>query len=244
LWSALVRTLVKGEKACRPLLPKTTLRDTFVNPALSLLQQRRNTIKYNTVLKRLKLDDGRVSSIEFAKEKVDIAQGDSVVLAVPAKQSAMLLPDIPTPKDHNAIVGIHFKVPATRKHLGEAALMGVIGGTSQWIFHRAGVLSVTISNSEKISKKNEEAFIQEIWNEILAATREDEVVPPPYRIIREKRATIAQTPSQDACRPDTATPYENLYMAGDWTNTGLPATIEGAVLSGFKVINLIEKNRK
>ena len=56
---------------------------------------------------------------------------------------------------------------------------------------------------------------------------------PLYRVIKEKRATFAQTPDQLAFRAKTRTSYNNLFLAGDWTDTGLPATIEGAIQSGF-----------
>jgi len=56
---------------------------------------------------------------------------------------------------------------------------------------------------------------------------------PPWRVIKEKRATIAQTPSAVAQRPRTRTDLKNLFLAGDWTATGLPATIEGSITSGF-----------
>ena len=53
-----------------------------------------------------------------------------------------------------------------------------------------------------------------------------------FHVIKEKRATIAQTPAQNARRPGAKTGFDNLFLAGDWTKTGLPATIEGAVRSG------------
>ena len=61
---------------------------------------------------------------------------------------------------------------------------------------------------------------------------------PPWQIVRERRATFAATPAQDAKRPDAITAWSNLFLAGDWTNTGLPATIEGAVRSGNRAADL------
>jgi hydroxysqualene dehydroxylase len=56
---------------------------------------------------------------------------------------------------------------------------------------------------------------------------------PRWQIVRERRATFAATPEQDALRPSTRTDWKNLFLAGDWTATGLPATIEGAIRSGY-----------
>ena len=55
---------------------------------------------------------------------------------------------------------------------------------------------------------------------------------PPVRIVKEKRATFAQVPAALPLRPPAGTRLGNLFLAGDWTATGLPATIEGAVRSG------------
>jgi squalene-associated FAD-dependent desaturase len=64
-----------------------------------------------------------------------------------------------------------------------------------------------------------------------------------YKIIKEKRATIAQTPQALALRPAARTALKNFYLAGDWTDTGLPTTIEGAVLSGKNAIQSILNNK-
>jgi uncharacterized protein with NAD-binding domain and iron-sulfur cluster len=57
---------------------------------------------------------------------------------------------------------------------------------------------------------------------------------PPWQIVRERRATFTAIPEQDALRPGTITALNNLFLAGDWTNTGLPSTIEGSIRSGDK----------
>jgi len=57
--------------------------------------------------------------------------------------------------------------------------------------------------------------------------------------VRERRATFAALPGENAKRPTAKTLYRNLFMAGDWTATGLPATIEGAIRSGHRAATLI-----
>ena len=61
---------------------------------------------------------------------------------------------------------------------------------------------------------------------------------PPWQIVRERRATFAATPEQNAKRPAAATQWKNLFLAGDWTATGLPATLESAVRSGNRAAEL------
>jgi len=60
----------------------------------------------------------------------------------------------------------------------------------------------------------------------------------PWQIVRERRATFAATPAENARRPGSKTALSNLYLAGDWTDTGLPATIEGAIRSGNRAADL------
>jgi uncharacterized protein with NAD-binding domain and iron-sulfur cluster len=57
--------------------------------------------------------------------------------------------------------------------------------------------------------------------------------------VRERRATFASLPEQNAKRPETQTAWENLVLAGDWTATGLPATIEGAIRSGERAAEAV-----
>jgi uncharacterized protein with NAD-binding domain and iron-sulfur cluster len=62
---------------------------------------------------------------------------------------------------------------------------------------------------------------------------------PPWQIVKERRATFSATPRQDSKRPAAATDWANLVLAGDWTQTGLPATLEGAVRSGNQAVDLV-----
>jgi uncharacterized protein with NAD-binding domain and iron-sulfur cluster len=67
---------------------------------------------------------------------------------------------------------------------------------------------------------------------------------PPWQIVRERRATFAATPEQDARRPGPKTAWSNLLLAGDWTDTGLPATIESAIRSGQRAARIAAQSRR
>jgi len=64
---------------------------------------------------------------------------------------------------------------------------------------------------------------------------------PRYRIVKEKRATFAQIPSEVAKRPKPDAIGGNIVLAGDWTDTGVPASIEGAIRSGLAAAELVDK---
>jgi uncharacterized protein with NAD-binding domain and iron-sulfur cluster len=59
-------------------------------------------------------------------------------------------------------------------------------------------------------------------------------------VMREPAATFASDPEAETLRPGPITPVRGLYLAGDWTDTGLPATIEGAVRSGRRAAREVE----
>jgi hypothetical protein len=146
-----------------------------------------------------------------------------------------LLPDLQTPQEYRAIVNGHFRMAPP----DVAPMTGVINGTVEWIFAFADRLSVTISGADRLLDTPRAELAQTLWQDVckaLAITAE----LPPWQIVRERRATFAATPEQNALRPAAATKWRNLFLAGDWTATGLPATLESAVRSGFRAADLVE----
>ena len=107
----------------------------------------------------------------------------------------------------------------------------MIGGLTQWLFAYPDRLSVTISAADGLINRPRETLAAEIWREAAELAGLPATLPP-WRVVKEKRATFAATPQQDARRPDCRTRWSNVWLAGDWTRTGLPATIEGAAQSG------------
>ena len=80
---------------------------------------------------------------------------------------------------------------------------------------------------------------KEIWAELQEIFQLKYKAVPPFRVIKEREATISQTPSALANRPGLITNIRNLFVIGDWTQTGLPATIEGSIQSGRKAAGFI-----
>ena len=113
----------------------------------------------------------------------------------------------------------------------------MIGGLTQWLFAYRDRLSVTISAAGDLIDWPREALAERIWREVAELTGLRSTLPP-WRIVKEKRATFAATPAQDARRPPSRTRWSNVFLAGDWVQTGLPATIEGAVRSGCEAASL------
>ena len=238
LAGAIIReTLAVGGQACRPLIAREGLGSTLVEPALHTLAQCGATVRMEHQLRGISFAAERVEALDFGSESVALNEGDAVVLTVPPYAAAALVPGIDVPTAFRAIVNAHFRIePPT----GQPPILGVINGTVQWLFAFPGRLSVTISAGDRLIDSPREELAKTIWSEVARLTGLPPMLPP-WQIVRERRATFAATPAQDAKRPGAATKWSNLVLAGDWTDTGLPATIEGAIRSGNRAADTIGK---
>jgi hypothetical protein len=176
-----------------------------------------------------------VSELKFGDDHVAVAPDDAVVMAVPPRPAAALLPGLKTPSKFRAIVNAHFRFDPPA---GMAPILGVVGGLVEWLFAFPRRLSVTISNADRLVDMPREQLAQAIWADIRKAAGVQGELPP-WQIVRERRATFEATPDQNAQRPAAPTRWKNLFLAGDWTDTGLPATIEGSVRSGDRAADLV-----
>ena len=241
LAGAVVReTLLAGGQACRPLIARDGLTAVLVEPAIALLQVKGAGISFGHELRGFAMAGDRVSELQFGDDTVAIASGDSVVMAVPPRPAAALLPGLKTPSKFRAIVNAHFRFDPPS---GMPPLIGVVGGLVEWLFGFPQRLSVTISNGDRLVDMPREELAQAIWRDVckVAGIAGD---LPLWQIVRERRATFEATPAQNALRPGPVTAWKNLFLAGDWTDTGLPATIEGAVRSGDRAADLVQAMRQ
>jgi squalene-associated FAD-dependent desaturase len=233
LRAALGRSFFRGAEACRPVLAPQGLGDALIDPAVERLQEKGVRIRYRVPLDGLDARRRRVTALRFADgDLVELGRKDAVVLALPPAALAHLLPGLPQPQPGPAILNAHFRLP-TGAADGAPPLLGLLGGQAQWVFRRADVLSVTISDAEASrawTLPREEA-LDLLWSEVAQAL-DLRAQPEARRLLRERAATFDQSPEGAALRPATRTPFRNVVLAGDHVRTGLPATLEGAVLSG------------
>ena len=163
-----------------------------------------------------------------------------MVLAVPAAIAARLVPGLVVPDDYAPIVNAHFRYGA----LPDAPqLLGIVGGTAEWVFRKRDILSVTVSAADPVVGRPAGELRETLWRDVARALALDAAPMPPSRVVKERRATFRATPAQLARRPPTATVWNNLHLAGDYVDTGLPATIEGAIRSGIVAADHITRRR-
>ena len=226
--AVLRETLAKGGRHYRPRIAHPTLAAAFVDPALNYLKAKGATVQLSTRARDLGFDGSLAMALNTAEATLPITSGDVVVMAVPPWSAADLIPGLTAPNDFRAIVNAHYKISGP---VGAPPMLGVIGGTAEWIFPFKDRISVTVSGADAIVDQDREDLAIRIWADVSKALNL-KLPMPAWQIVKEKRATFAATPQQDALRPAAKTQWRNLFLAGDWTQTGLPATIEGALRSG------------
>jgi phytoene dehydrogenase-like protein len=229
-------------------VPRVGLSDLYAGPAADYLDGRRCTVRLRSPVRGLLIDRGRCGGVILAGG--ERLEAGAVISSVPHADLPALLPDslVDDPVfaraarlETSPIVSVYlwFDVPVI-----DLPFAALVGGMWQWVFDRDhisgggnGTHGVTLvcSAAYDLVDRPVETLIRSALDELR------QFVPSVRRaslrrsmVIKEKKATISPACGTADLRPDQRTPCEALYLAGDWTATGLPATIEGAVLSGHR----------
>jgi squalene-associated FAD-dependent desaturase len=223
-------TMAAGGRNYHPLIARDGLSAAFVDPAVRYIAAQGGSVHFGRRLRGLALDTGRATALDFGDESVALGPDDAIILAVPPQAAAEFVPGLSAPTEFRAIVNAHYRIDPPS---GLAPMIGLVNGLAQWLFAFPGRLSVTISAADRHLDTPREELAARIWRDVAVAAGIATPMPA-WQIVRERRATFAASPAEDAKRPGAETAWANLALAGDWTRTGLPATIEGAIRSGAK----------
>lgn len=239
------------------LIPTVGQTKLYVDGAVRLFANHGSKVLLNSEAKSLTFHKNKATGVVLKNGKRIHAK--SVICAVPHAALMRLLPETIRhiePFDH--LKKIHFS-PIVSIHLWfdrpimDRDFVGLIDRRIQWIFNRRKImhqygkpenhLSAIISGAYKYVDLPKEKLAKIAVDDIASVypTARNAVLAH-YVIIKEKRATFSPTNEVESFRPDQQSPIENLYLAGDWTNTGLPPTIEGAIMSGFRCAELVGKS--
>ncbi len=239
--AVMLRSFARGAVACRPVLAPHGLGAALIEPAVALLARRGVAPDRRSPVQGIEVEGAHVTALHLRDGPMPIGPEDAVVLALPPQALTRLLPDIALPGPGLSIANAHFLLPQS----GLPPILALLGGAAQWIFRRGDVVSVTVSAMEAspIAGLDREAALAALWADVAQAVRaHGGAVPdhmPPARFLRERAATFDQSPDGVALRPGTRTRWRNLVLAGDHVATGLPATLEGAVLSGERAARML-----
>jgi squalene-associated FAD-dependent desaturase len=232
--AVLRETLAKGGRHYHPLIARDGLSSVFVDPALRFIEAKGGSIAFGQRLRSVGFSGDHVESLDFGNVNTRLADDDVLILAVPPFVAATLVPELEVPTEFRAIVNAHFRIEPPG---GIAPMTGVVGGLVEWLFAFPDRLSVTISGADRLLDTPREELATRIWQDVQKIAGVAAPLPP-WQVVRERRATFASLPHQEAKRPQPRTRWRNLLLAGDWTATGLPATIEGAIRSGNRAAEM------
>jgi hydroxysqualene dehydroxylase len=223
-------SMAKGGGACRPYLAPRGLGAAFVEPAIAYLKNKGGVLHFGHQLRRCVVTADFVTGLDFGDGVIALGPQDAVVLAIPPWAARQIIPQLKAPDEFRAIVNAHFRIVSPP---GAEPMLGILNGTAEWIFFFEDRICATISGADRFMQHTKDDLAGMIWRDVQRVAD----VPadmPPWQVVRERRATFAATPAQNAKRPGVKTAWRNLALAGDWTDTGLPATIESAVRSGTR----------
>ena len=237
--TVMAETFGRGGWAAHPMIALSSLSETFVEPALEELRTHGAELVFKDRVRAFDGTPERVTALHTTNGTTPVGPGDQVVLAVPPHVAQQLVPSVTVPTATRPIVNAHVRLPHNTRMSQGIPFLGLTGGTAQWLFLREDVASITVSAASELVDRPANEIAEMVWRDTAAALGLDPRWQPAMRVIKERRATIAQTPANLARRPGHRGPVPNLFLAGDWTGTGLPATIEGAVTSGQTVAEML-----
>lgn len=234
-------------------VPTVGLSELYVNAAIRCIERKGGRVRTGARVARLTPLGEMIPSVHLAGGEEIVCS--AVILAVPPHALPGLLPENGETRRMIAsaaampvspIVSIHLWFP---EDFMPVESLGIIGRRIQWVFNRRMISREGEKRGGHVSAVISAARAYVGWTneKLVGAACEDlrsvfgpAVGPPDHAVvIREKRATFSCTPAVEAARPGPGTPFRNLFLAGDWTATGLPATIEGAIASGERCVDLV-----
>ncbi len=231
------------------LLPKHDLSQIFSDPIKRYLTNKNETVLLNQRVKEISLTElsGETQYLITTKNKQ--LQFSHVIIAVTPSQLQTFTDNLPELNDivkeieqysYQPIVTIYLQY--ANNATISAPMLGLTGGLGQWVFDRGivcnqpGLMAVIISASGSHQKLTHDELALTVAKELHHAFPHLNK-PLWHKVIAEKRATFSCTPN--LYRPTQTTEYANLFLAGDYTYANYPATIEGAVRSGFACADLV-----
>lgn len=244
---ALRRAFLGHWQAAAFAVPTVGLSELFVQPAVDLIRRAGGEVRCGASVVELLTDGGTASGVRLrGSEEVEAC---GVLLAVPSDKVARLLP--PPVRTAIGLAGfddcalspiVSIYLWYRDNFMGSEEILGLIGTRLQWLFNRRalvpspmtasrGFVCGVISAAHGSSDLSNDTLTGLAVEDLRGIYGDAAAAPLRAVVLRERRATFSPTPAFERRRPGAATPIPGLFLAGDWTATGLPATIEGAVLS-------------
>jgi len=237
---------LQGRGNSRIVIPGSNLSAIFVDGAIDFIEARGGEVRFSEPVESVQITGDVISSVTTRKGKIETPA--AMIFAIPAyalKRISGLNGVIPAIEnfemEYSSITSFHLHVRDFKLPFDFVAL---IDSPVQWVFELEGYLSTVTSASEDWDSMKEEEILELIKSELKTRLGLSKSNIISHKMIKEKRATFICGGKNLQHRPPAETKVKNLFLAGDWTDTGLPATIEGAVLSGHKAADCVVNQLK
>jgi squalene-associated FAD-dependent desaturase len=239
----LLKIFFNGNFASTIILPKYGLSDAYVKNAKEFIESNGGKIKLSSSVNEFIISNNKIVKIKTADE---VYEGfDYVISAIPLHAINNVYPELFSDHkielEYSSILNIHIwlKNNPMKEHF-----YGLIDSPVHWIFNKGNHINLVISNADYLIDKSAEEIYNLCVDELIKCTKLEESDFIHYKILKEKRATFIPSNKIMNTRPSSKTKIANLFLAGDWTDTGLPSTIESAVKSGRIASELISTECK
>jgi hydroxysqualene dehydroxylase len=227
----LMKIFFNGSFASTIVIPKYGLTESYVNNAINFIRENSGEIQTSLPVKELIVVENKVIKIKTAEGT--ISDFDYVISAVPFYALNNIYPELfvndNIELEHSSILNVHLWL---KNNTLQEQFYGLINSPVHWIFNKGTHINLVISDANYLMDKSSEDIYKMCIEELTKFTMIQDSDISYYRILKEKRATIASSNNTIYNRPASKTKIVNLFLAGDWTDTGLPSTIESAVKSG------------
>jgi len=236
--SVLKKIFFRGNDASTIILPSMGLSETYCDHALSFINRNNGIISLSESVTKLTFHDHLIKEIITSKRV--ITDFDYVISALPLSPLKKIINgyNFLTGFDleYSSILSVHLFL---KENKFKDTFYGLIDSPVHWVFNKGSHLTIVISNADIFIDSSKEEIISLILSELKKYILLESSDLKSYRIIKEKRAGFIPSNNILDKRPSAYTPYKNFFLAGDWTATGLPATIESAVQSGRTAANIV-----
>lgn len=231
------------------MIPRADLSELLVDPAIRFIEARGGSVRTGAGVSRLVTDGNRVSAAETTAGET--VQATHFISAVPWYAFESLRLHQGTEDSILSKTLISSPIVSVQLWFSQPVMddrfAAVLDRTIQWVFAKAGRdgrqhLSLVISGAGAVVEMEKEQLVRIALDDLAAVLPESAgAVPVHSLVIKERRATFLPRPGLEGHRRRTSTELANLFLAGDWTDTGYPATIEGAVMSGFRAAEAVRE---
>ncbi len=232
---------LEGKDNAKIVVPRVDLSALFVEKAVKFIEERGSEVRFSEPVTAVETSGGRIASVLTRGGRIENPK--ALIFAIPAHALGKidgivgLVPEIAGyDMKYSSITSFHLRIKDTQIPRDFIAL---IDSPVQWVFNHGDYISTVTSASTDWDSMKEEDILSLIKSELKTYLGIEESRITSHKMIKEKRATFVCGGENLRHRPGTSTGIKNLFLAGDWTDTGLPATIEGAVQSGHKAADAV-----